>query len=125
VSFSDDLRRFTAKAETNIRDVHAGTVVRLHESITVGSPVTGSPGQPVDFGNLVRSWGIEDEGDARSLISTPMEYAPGIEDGIGPHGPLTLRSAVGGFHSLKHTIAGAQRVVELEAQRVAETRGGR
>lgn len=48
----------------------------------------------------------------QALVATKLEYAPAIEDGIGPHGPMSLRSAVGGFHSVKITVAGAQRIVD-------------
>jgi hypothetical protein len=81
-------------------------------AIQFGSELTGSPGQPVDTGNLRNAWIRENPSENVSIVSTNVEYAQSIEDGIGPHGPLTLRSAVGGFHSVALTVAGFDRIVD-------------
>ena len=45
--FADLLREFAAKVERRTQTVFLNTVSAAHESITIGSAVTGSPGQPV------------------------------------------------------------------------------
>jgi phage gpG-like protein len=116
--FADDVKRFALKVERQERAVFEGVVLAAHASIVQGSHVTGAPGQPVDTGHLKASWQVDIEGDV-GTIGTNVEYAPAIEDGIGPHGPLTLRSEVGGFHSVAMTRAGFPRLVEQVTREVA------
>lgn len=112
MSFRDDIRRFVIKVQARPQAVLVGVATRAHQSIKgTGSPdpITGAPGQPVDTDFLRNSWQLEVRpGEAE--ISTNVAYARAIEDGIGPYGPLTLRSKVGGFHSVKQTIAGASAI---------------
>jgi hypothetical protein len=89
------------------------TTEKMHESIVWGSPLTGAPGQPVDTGDLKRSWQLTFPGSWLSRSASGLEYAPGIEAGMGKNGSLTLRSAVGGFHSRKLTRAGFQKLVNV------------
>lgn len=112
--FADDLRRFTAMTERRMLDVHAATVVLAHQSITIGSVITGAPGQPVDLGNLRNSVQIEHESPTRALISTNVEYAEAVEDAVGPYGPRVYgaKNGIGGSHSLKQTMAGGQALVD-------------
>lgn len=119
MGFGDDVVRWTEKVEAKSREVFVNTVLAAHESIVQGSPVTGAPGQPVDTGLLKGSWQVDIEGEV-GTISTNVAYAPVIEDGIGPHGPLTLRSQVGGFHSVALTHAGFQRIVDDQVRKVAK-----
>jgi hypothetical protein len=118
MGFSDDVKRWTQKAEAQQRQVFVGTVLAVHESIVQGSPITGAPGQPVDTGALKSSWQADVQGDV-GVVATNVVYAPVIEDGVGPHGPLTLRSEVGGFHSVALTRAGFERLVEDQVQKLA------
>lgn len=118
MSFASDLKSFVVRTESRLPEVVAATGVLALESIKVGSPITGAPGQPVDTGALRNSWQLEMESPLRALVSTNIEYAPAIEEGIGPHGAMTLRSAVGGFHSRSKTIAGGQRLVDEAVRRV-------
>jgi hypothetical protein len=111
-SFRDQMRaetalRINAFGETFVRAVQLTT-----ESIVEGSPITGAPGQPVRTGNLKASWQTSFESPLSARISTNVEYALPIEEGVGRFGPLTLRSAVGGFGSVKLTVANFDRVVE-------------
>ena len=106
MSFASDLAAFRAKVEARQQAVFVNTAVAVKDSITVGSPVTGAPGQPVDTGNLLGSWQLAFLAQDVAEISTAVEYAPAVEEGVGPHGPMTLRSAVGGFHSVALTRAG-------------------
>jgi hypothetical protein len=117
--FADDVRRFALKADGITKDVFANVVSATASSITDGSEVTGAPGQPVDTGNLKASWRTEFESPTEALISTNVVYAPVIEDGVGKYGPLTLRSEVGGFHSVSLTVAGFGALVADEARKAA------
>lgn len=117
MSFTDDLQKFALKVENRSRAVFLGSVDAVKQSIVEGSAVTAAPGQPVDTGNLVSSWQETFPEDLIGDVTTNVEYAPAIEEGqqapyTNPHGtqvtpgPMTLRSAVGGFHSVKLTRAG-------------------
>ena len=119
MSYQDGVKRFMVKTEGLTRAVFLSLAAKVHASVKEGSVTTGAPGQPVDTGNLRNSWILAFERDYAE-IRTNVEYAQAIEDGIGPHGPLTLRSQVGGFHSVKLTIAGANL---LQAEAVREMAG--
>lgn len=122
MSFADDLSRFRAKVQRKSPDVVAATAVLALESIRYGSSRTGAPGQPVDTSNLLNSWGLEMESPTRALISTPVEYAPAVEDGVGPHGPVLYgaKNNVGGSHSVKLTLAAGQRLVDEAVRQVGD-----
>jgi hypothetical protein len=74
------------------------------------------------LGALLNSWLIEWRGPWYAEITSDLPYAHIIEGGIGAYGPLTLRSNVGGFHSLALTSASWPRIVGLV---VADYKGGR
>ena len=112
MAFADDVRRFAVKVEARQRAVFVGAVTRVHGAMTDGDPVTGAPGQPVDTGNLRASWQASFPGEWVGEITTNTEYAPAIEAGIGPHGPMTLRSAVGGFGSRALVVSNWDKLVE-------------
>lgn len=109
---AQDLKTWAAKVEANLHLIFLNTATAVRDSVVEGSPVTGAPGQPVDTGNLKSSWqlGFPEPGVAE--ISTHVEYAPAIEEGVGPHGPMTLRSQVGGFHSVALTRSNFDKLVE-------------
>lgn len=111
MSFSDDLKRFTVKLDTTERDIFTGVVDLALVSIQDGSEITGSPGQPVDTGELKTSWGKWYESDNVAHIDTNINYAPYIEQGGNSRGPFTLRSSVGGFNSVEWTLAGFDLIV--------------
>lgn len=122
MSYADDLKRFEILVRGRSTGTVLGVAAAVHESITVGSARTGSPGQPVDTGTLINSWqNVPDLDGMGATIGTNVVYAPAIEDGIGPHGPLTLRSSVGGFHSVKLTVTNAD---ALQADVVRALGGG-
>lgn len=129
MSFADGLRRFQLTVEERSHQVFVGSVAAAKESIVFGSPITGSPGQPVgqygpDYnpgavgGTLRASWTEEFLSASQARVSTNLVYAPPIEDGIGPHGPIRIRSTVGGIGSVAKTVAGWQRLVEYVTQQV-------
>ena len=117
------LDRITTKSRKITLDAFRRTVGLTFDSITVGSAITGAPGQPVDEGTLRASWHEDFESQTRASITTPLgdTYAIPIEEGEGAYGPLTLRSEVGGFHSVAMTKAGFKdiQVVALAAARQA------
>lgn len=116
MGFSEDIDRFIAKIETGVPGLLAASAALAKTSIVEGSEITGAPGQPVDTGNLKNSWQLEFLSPTEAMISTNVDYARPIEDGVGPNGPMTLRSAVGGFHSVALTMNGFDRIV-AEANR--------
>jgi hypothetical protein len=134
MSFSSDTAAFAAKLEQRRKDVFLGTVEAVQTSITEGSPITGAPGQPVQWGTLKGSYQDEPIEDYLSRVVTNLEYAEAIEDGQQPPytradgtqvtpGPMTLRSEVGGFGSVKQTRANYELLVEDVARRVASESG--
>jgi hypothetical protein len=118
-SFQNDLGRFSEKLQRRHRAwfVIASETTLIH--IKEGSPVSGAPGQPVQTRHLYNNWGpVRYVAAWVSEILTNVTYAKPIEEGVGPHGPLTLRSRVGGFHSLLRIRRNWQRVIEWCLQRV-------
>lgn len=112
--FTEQVRAFALKVQAKNQSTFARVVELTTESIVQGSAITGAPGQPVDSGALRASWQTVYDTPTSAIIGTKIEYAPFIEDGVG-RGPMTLRSQVGGFHSVKLTIAGFGRIVEAAA----------
>ena len=111
MSFADDLARFATKTQGKSNALFTNVASGVKESIVNGSAVTGAPGQPVDTGTLKASWQLTFESKNAALVSTNVAYAPVIEDNIRG---ATLRSEVGGFHSVKLTVGGFDRIVESE-----------
>lgn len=118
MSFANDMDRAVANTKARLKALHLGVATEVQRSIQEGSEITGAPGQPVDTGNLRASWQLTFPGEWVAESSTGVEYAPPIEHGVGPYGPLTLRSQVGGFHSVALTAAGADRIVDVVAARI-------
>lgn len=130
MSFATDIARFKAQFEGRLREIHNQAADEVYRSVVEGSPITGAPGQPVDTGNLKGSWQNQILGPLTRAITTNVVYAQDIEDGVrhgvvagvgaddatdaikAPDAPLTLRSQVGGFHSVKLTRAGWQGIVD-------------
>lgn len=133
MTYGRALDRFAVLVQNRIKGTLAGVASAVHESIVDGSPLTGAPGQPVDEGTLKNSWQNVIAPDSLSaVVGTNVVYAPDIEAGmrVARTGQvtgqtaqrLTQRSAVGGFHSVKLTIAGAD---ALQADVVRGLGGGR
>lgn len=115
MSFGAELRAAVEKAQRRERALFTNVVSAVETSIKAGSPVTGAPGQPVDTGNLIGSWTTQFEGPRQALVSTNVDYAPSIEDN---ERGATLRSEVGGFHSVRLTRAGFEKLVHDELGRL-------
>lgn len=121
MTYESDVKRFSVKVESRVPEVLVGVAQGCHESIVNGSPLTGAPGQPVDTGALKNSWQLVFEPDmSGATIGTNVVYAPAIEAGVGKYGPLTLRSATGGFHSVELTVANADRILQDVLAQVAK-----
>lgn len=114
--FNAQIASWIKKVDGRTKELFVRTANHVKESIVAGDPLTGSPGQPVDTGNLRNSWQLQFESPRRALISTNVEYAPYIED--GPMYGLTLRSQVGGWNSVKMTRANFDRIVDFEAEAI-------
>lgn len=109
--FANEVRKFAEKAKARERLLFKRVAEHAFRSIRFGSNITGAPGQPVDTTMLLKSWRMR-IGPGRNVeISSPLFYAPIIEDN---RRGATLRSKVGGFHSVKLTRLGWQRMVEYE-----------
>jgi hypothetical protein len=128
--FASTMQAIVARVLADSQAVLLGVATHVHRSIVEGSEVTGAPGQPVDTGALRTSWQLSFPSPGRALISTNLVYAPIIESGIRPIGSgrgnatgrtgtrITLRSPVGGFHSVQITIDALPRIVAHESARL-------
>lgn len=129
MTFAKDVLRFVTKVKATNRAVYVSTATKAHESIVRGSTVTGSPGQPVDTGFLRSSWTLA-IGPTEARIQTNVAYAPVIEyndrSQYNAQGEMpnevqgvtrqSVKSTVGGHHSVRLTIAGAS-ALQAEALR--------
>jgi len=148
MSFRSDLNEFANKLLQRQQDLFIKTANEIERSIVLGSEITGAPGQPVQGsvilgegemysghpedrqgGRLRDSWTPEFVERWVWEFYTNVEYAEAIEEGqqrpyttrSGKHvSPrrMKLRSAVGGFHSVKLTVAGFDLIVERVAEEV-------
>jgi hypothetical protein len=114
----DIANRVNAKGRALVRNIdeHVG------RSIMFGSGTTGAPGQPVDEGELLLSWHRENRGPWTTAWISRKPYAPIIEDN---RRGATLRSKVGGFHSVKLTRHGFRAIVRHELNRLNAVKDSR
>lgn len=120
MSFQSDMDRIRKKVKSRERALYNNVRDHAFRSIRFGSPVTGAPGQPVDKGDLLKSYKVKRLGSRRDEISSPLSYAPIIEDN---RRGAQLRSKVGGFHSIKMTRIGWRRIVEYEMKKLKMSDG--
>lgn len=121
MAFASDVAAFQQKVRRRAQAVRHTAVFLTHESITVGSALTGAPGQPVQYGSLRQSYQIEILSPTMTRIASAKKYARSIEDLLSyAHGgtPITIRSKVGGGHSIKMTVLAWTRIVEEANRRV-------
>jgi hypothetical protein len=122
------------EVQVQSRLIFSAVVAHAHRSIQEGSEITGAPGQPVDTGQLRISWQVSKLTETEAVISCggdAAKYAMIIETGIRPIGRgrgnatgrsgtrITLRSPVGGFHSIQLTLDGLQRIIDFETRKLA------
>lgn len=116
--FNDAIKKFNDKAKARTQAAFLNSGAHMHRSITVGSPVTGAPGQAVQDvggGTLLNSWQLTIS-KTRIKSSTDSPYAQSNEDGIARPGggPYIQRSAIGGRHSVQKTTDALDLIVEHE-----------
>ncbi len=119
-NFEAELTAFSRKLDRLLQNTFIRATEEVQESIVHGSPLTGAPGQPVDTSALRNSWIATRLGRLDWKIETGLKYARAMEDGVTWYGPITLRSEVGGFHSVKLTRAAWQKIVEHAVRQVRE-----
>jgi hypothetical protein len=128
--FADTVRSFSLAVPNYAKRVYVKVAIAVHDSIQVGSPITGSPGQPVGQygpgyhpgkigGSLRGSW-LLTWPNGEALIATNLVYAPFIEDGVSWQGTeMKLHTSIGGFHSVKMTVLNFDRLVASEMAKAA------
>ena len=145
MSYADDIAAFAARRREAVRDVTVATALAMHESIVVGSGVSGAPGQPTDTGYLKTSWVValgtapsfpldgkgagrdgkwpKDRKDANPQPSAP-QGSPAVTATIATNteyapyieeGIKPTRSSTGGPGSVKLTRAAFNRFVDIAA----------
>lgn len=132
MSNAEKIADMVRQIEARTQEIFVGTVVEAQRSIVEGSEITSAPGQPVDTGFLKGSWQLTFPSTTKATISTNVAYAPVIEEGVrskfninGRQRPLVSEggprsngpSLVGGQHSVKLTINGLQRIVDIVTKR--------
>lgn len=134
LDFDKQVRAFGELSRRRALDVVVIAGLEVTRSVVEGSELTGAPGQPVDRGDLRKSWIFAPRPDGFEL-TTNFDYAPFIEAGGNSRGPFAppptgtrtrngrlVSSQVGGFHSVKLTASGWSRILAFA---VARATGGR
>lgn len=127
--FAAQLLAFAVKQERLTRSLFFNVASAVKSSIVEGSSLTGAPGQPVGQygpgyhpgkigGTLKASWQLVFVTPTQAIVGTNLVYAKPIEEGTNRGRKLTLRSTVGGFHSVAKTITGYERLVAAEAAKL-------
>lgn len=88
--------------ESLAEDAFSSIVDAVEGSVLKGSPITGSKGQPVKSGKLLRSWITKRTGRRLASIETDNDYAIFVENQA--HG-AEYDAGGGGPHSLRRTVA--------------------
>lgn len=115
--FAAALNQFGVTTARKTQNAFVFATEEVLRSVTDGSELTGSPGQPVQTANLYGSYITGARFLSRGLweVTTNVDYAIYIEHGGNDIGPFTLRSEVGGWHSLKLTEASWDRIAAFAA----------
>ena len=112
MSFAGDLRAFSTRLDGRAAAVFEGVVAEAKASIITGSALTGSPGQPVGAtGDMRASWTEQRPGPYVAEITTKDPGSFAIEHGRRLGRRLHRRATIGGFHSLKLTMAHFGRIL--------------
>jgi hypothetical protein len=118
MTFSTEIARAMRNIRAREQQLKKQCDSHVLKSVTVGSNVTGAPGQPVEGGALLGSFRMEKVSNTETdIISRGVPYADVIEENVRG---ATLRSSVGGFHSVKMTRLGWNKIVAFESQRIGQ-----
>ncbi len=103
VKWTSHLPEFSRKLAASVDAIRKDVAALAHDSIVSGSHATGSPGQPHDLRE--GQWTVAETGPDTTTVGTSDPSARSVEDGISHKygGPITLKSPIGGFHSVKLT----------------------
>lgn len=110
--YNGGIKRHADRVQPKYRRVFVAFCNDVGSSIRDGSPVTGAPGQPRRTSNLYLSWIDEFLSRFRWQMSTNVSYAPFVEDNV-----RNVRFRNGGAHSVKLTILGANRLMQVANER--------
>jgi hypothetical protein len=114
--FARKLKDFADLSDDRLRMVFLRSAREALRSIKFGSEITGAPGQPVKTRKLLNSWRISGTAASGTItIETPIHYASIIEHNFRG---ATLRSKVGGWHSVKITRLNFRYIVAHELKQV-------
>jgi hypothetical protein len=129
--FQNQLQAFVVKAKRKTVSVFNASTKEVERSVKDGSPLTGAPGQPIRTGYLILSWKGRFVGPFTWEYTTPVDYAPAVENKIVPivsdfppkgyKSPVDLpkRPAAAHYHSVKLTRGGWKFIVDDVSKRVA------
>jgi hypothetical protein len=113
------MRDFAALVEQRYADLYENTAAHVGRSIISGSHITGAPGQPFKDGDLIKSWRRYAAGRWGIRWVSTSPYAHVIEYNLRG---ATLRSKVGGFHSVTLTRLMWPRIVQYELNKLRNSR---
>jgi hypothetical protein len=120
MAFAGDLRAFSIRLSGRARATYDGVVAETWTSLVNGSPLTGSPGQPVgETGDMRASWFKQLAGPWVTEMLTHDPGARTIEGGRRLGRRLHRRVTQGGFHSLKLTMIHFGRILSSVVRQVA------
>ena len=112
-NWNNEIKKFLTMAQMRETDAFQIIGRMVHSSITVGSPRTGAPGQPVDTTDLLVSY-KKTTTKNNIIVASTLRYAPIYEYKLNGG---RLKSKVGGFHSImltrlnfRHLVKGAVRI---------------
>lgn len=113
------LPEFERRLTRDWQAIHDGVVELAYNSIVYGSVMANTQGQPADL----REGQFETvkNGPLETTIGTNDPSARSVEDGISyKHGgvPITLKSPIGGTHSVKKTEQAGDKIIKAVTKRV-------
>jgi hypothetical protein len=127
MSVADRVNAWGKRALQKIeQDDFPDIIDEAHRSVQVGSEITTARGQPVLTGTLRNSVQKRFLSKTEATIgifkdteegAKALEYAETIETGMGPHGPITIRSSVGGIGSFAKTKDNLDKIVRYVVTR--------
>lgn len=125
--FDLDMAEVAQRVGADLNAAFRDSVELAAESVTNGSPITGSLGQPVESGELRQSITTDWDGPSHASIGVnadclAADWALQNEDGIARPGggPYRLLSPTGGRWSFEKTAAGWGRIVDAAIAKQGE-----